>query len=160
MNSQLKIRLSLFFLLFGLVTLVYAAGTSSSSWGSRKSSNTSQEAASVSLYDQGVAAHKNGDYQKAKRLFEQALREDSNNPDILNMLAHTQLKLGMIDQSLANYKRALSIRPRFPEAREYLGEAYIQAALREIETLKGYGTEGAEQLEDLVKEFKKAAGTL
>lgn len=76
------------------------------------------------------------------------------------MLAHTQLKLGMIEESLENYKKALKLRPRFPEAREYLGEAYIQAALRELETLKSYGTEAAEQSEDLVNEFKKAAGAL
>ncbi|MDD5692605.1 MAG: tetratricopeptide repeat protein, partial [Candidatus Omnitrophica bacterium] len=64
------------------------------------------------------------------------------------------------DESLETYKKALELRPRFPEAREYLGEAYIKAALREIKTLKGYGVDGEENLEDLVKAFKEAAAGL
>lgn len=190
MNTKLQVRLILTFLLLGAATVVYAAGTSSSSssWGTRSSDRQessdvpqveepednqespsvsqgtgrsyTQNNPSVSLYDQGMKADKNGDYQKARTLFKQALSLDRNNPDILNMLAHAQLKVGMIDESLENYKKALQLRPRFPEAREYLGEAYIQAALREIGTLKSYGGEAVEQLEDLVKEFKKAAERL
>lgn len=175
MNAKLKVRLSVFFMLFGLATAVYAAGTSSSSssWGTSSNNeqdkpsvsqgggrSNMQKKPSVSLYDRGVEANKNGDYQKAKTLFEQALSQDSNNPDILNMLAHTQLKVGLIDESLENYKKALRLRPRFPEAREYLGETYIQAALRELTTLKSYGEDGAEQAEDLEKEIKKAAKSL
>ncbi len=114
----------------------------------------------VSLYDQGVDASNNNDYQKALPLFEQALRSDPDNPDILNMLAHAQRKIGMIDEALANYKKALSLRPRFPEAHEYLGEAYVQAALREVETLKNYGNDGKEQLEDLSEFIKEAAQKL
>jgi tetratricopeptide (TPR) repeat protein len=110
----------------------------------------------VSLYDRGMQANKNGDYQKAKTLFEQALSINNDNPDILNMLAHTQLKVGLIDESLKNYNRALQLRPRFLEAREYLGETYIQAALRELTTLKSYGKDAEEQAEDLEKEIKKA----
>ena len=134
----------------------YAAGTSSSSWGGQERANKPV----VSLYDQGVEATKNSDFPKALKLFEQASRESRNNPDIFNMLAHTQLKLGMIDESLESYKKALNLRPRFPEAREYLGEAYIQAVLREIETLKSYGSEGSENLDDLKKAFKDAAANL
>ena len=73
------------------------------------------------------------------------------------MLAFSQRKLGKFDDAFANYSKALKLRPRFPEAREYLGEAHIQAALREIETLKSYGVDGKEQLGDLVKALKDAA---
>src|SRR5580704_7888930 len=68
----------------------------------------------VSLYDQGIAANQANDFQKALPLFEQALRADPDNPDILNMLAHTQRKIGLLDESLANYKKALDLRPNFP----------------------------------------------
>jgi tetratricopeptide (TPR) repeat protein len=156
MKNKLKVWLILCIFLFATSIAVYAAGTSSSSW----SMEEKKKVPIVSLYDQGVAAHKNNEFQGAKSLFEQALQEDPNNPDILNMLAHCQLKLGMVDESLETYKKALVIRPNFPEAREYLGEAYIQAALREIGTLKSYGSEGAEQLEDLASDFKQAASTL
>jgi len=111
----------------------------------------------VSLYDQGVAASQAEDFQKALPLFEEALRQNPNNPDILNMLAHTQRKIGLIDEALANYKKALELRPKFPEAREYLGECYVQAALREVEVLKSYGSDGAEELEDLTDDIKEAA---
>lgn len=137
------------------------SSTSSSSTGSSSTTSpSSEEKISVSLYDQGVTASKNNDFQGALIFFEAALSEDRNNPDILNMLAHTQRKLGMIDEALANYKKALELRPRFPEAREYLGEAYIEAALREIETLKSYGSDAGEELEDLTKDFKEAAEKL
>jgi tetratricopeptide (TPR) repeat protein len=114
----------------------------------------------VSLYDQGLSASQANDFQKALPLFEQALRNDPNNPDILNMLAHAQRKIGLIDESIANYKKALELRPRFPEAHEYLGEAYIQAAMREVETLKNYGNDGREELEDLSGDVKEAAQRL
>ncbi len=114
----------------------------------------------VSLYDQGVDASNKNDFQTALPLFEQALRADPNNPDVFNMLAHTQRKIGLIDEAIANYKRALELRPRFPEAHEYLGEAYVQAAMREVETLKNYGNDGREELGDLAEEIKEAAQKL
>lgn len=156
MDKEMKRLILLIFLFLGVTITAYAAGTSSSSWGMSES----EKNPAVPLYDQGVEATKNKDFKKALTLFERALKADKNNPDILNMLAHTQLKLGMIDESLENYKKALKLRPKFAEAREYLGEAYIQAALREIGTLKSYGSTRSESLEDLVKAFKDAAAGL
>jgi len=118
-------------------------------------SNPTATPQTVSLYDQGLAASQANDFQKALPLFEQALRNDPNNPDILNMLAHAQRKIGLIDESIANYKKALELRPKFPEAHEYLGEAYMQAAMREVETLKNYGNDGKEELEDLSGDIKE-----
>ncbi|HEY1406033.1 MAG TPA: tetratricopeptide repeat protein [Spirochaetota bacterium] len=135
--------------LIGVITIaVLASGGGSMSSGS-------DEAAG--LYKKGVASDRAGDYRTALAYFKDANDLDSNNPDILNMLAHSQRKLGMIDEALDNYKRALRIRPEFPEAREYLGEAYVQAALREIDILKTYGDKGAESRRDLIKALKDAA---
>lgn len=156
MDKRIRLLSLLMAISLAMVITVYAAGTSSSSWEKR----TSQENPAVPLYDQGVEATKNNDFKKALALFERALREDRNNPDILNMLAHTQLKLNMVDESLENYKKALKLRPKFPEAREYLGEAYIQAVLREIKILESYGSQAGENLEDLKKAFKDAAENL
>jgi len=135
----------------------YASGTSSPVMQQKNPGEYQQV---VSLYDQGVAAGKNNDFKKAVNLFEKALKKDKNNPDTLNMLAHAQRKTGLIDKALENYKRALDLRPNFPEAREYLGEAYIQAALRELDTLKSYGKSGEEQAEDLTKDFVEGAENL
>jgi len=41
-----------------------------------------------------------------------------------------------------------------------VGETYIQSALNEIETLKGYGPEGKEGRKALVKVFKDSAAGL
>ena len=120
-------------------------------------SNPTATTQTVSLYDQGLSASQANDFQKALPLFEQALRNDPNNPDILNMLAHTQRKIGLLEESLANYKKALDLRPNFPEAHEYLGEAYIQAALLELQVLKSDGGNAKEQVEDLTNFIKDAA---
>ena len=111
-------------------------------------------------YHQGVAATKQKNYQRAVGLFQQALQTDQRNPDVLNMLAFSLRKSGHLDEAFDYYRQALEIKPQFPEAREYLGEAHLQAALREIQTLKSYGASGREDLEDLTKAFKSAAASL
>jgi hypothetical protein len=99
MDTKMKILASPTFVFLAAAITTYAAEASSSSWEKRKQENQPV----VSLYDQGIAANKNNDYHKALMLFQQALQQDNNNPDILNMMAHVQLKLGMIDESLENF---------------------------------------------------------
>ncbi|HTC21552.1 MAG TPA: tetratricopeptide repeat protein [bacterium] len=123
-----------------------------------KNSDSVTAQATLSLYDQGVAAGNSGDYAKAIDLFQQALKADPDNPDILNMLAHAQRKSGpmddvLMDAAMDNYWKALKIRPNFPEAREYLGEAYLQGLLKQAILLKGYGAGGKEQLKALIEAF-------
>jgi tetratricopeptide (TPR) repeat protein len=112
---------------------------------------------SRTLYDKGVAADKDGDFKSALQYFQKANDLDRNDPEILNMLAHTQRKLGMMDDALENYWKALKIKPDFPQAREYMGEAYIIAALEQIDKLTNYGKEGEQQRDLLVKAFRDAA---
>ena len=119
-----------------------------------------EEPTAESLYKKGQAADKAGDNTAALKYFQEALKLDKKNPDIINMLAHSERKLGMLNEAITDYWIALKLKPRFPEAREYMGEAYIQAALKEIDTLKSYGEEGDEQREDLIKAFKDAAAKL
>jgi len=140
--------------------------SSGNSWASEtapaamESNEKPQDKEAVSLYDQGIEASHHHDFQKALPLFEQALKEDPNNPDILNMLAHSQRETGDIDAALVNYKKAIELRPKFPEAHEYLGETYIQAALREVEILKSYGSDGKEELEDFSEDTKESVEKL
>ena len=100
---------------------------------------------------------KNEQYAEARQIFEQLAVEEPKNAEVLNMLAYTQRKTGDIDEAIANYGRALKIKPKFPQAREYLAEAYLQAALREAETLKGYGGDGRDELRQLADAFQAAA---
>jgi len=43
-----------------------------------------------------------------------------------NALGYTQRKLGAYDDALASYGRALELRPGYPEALEYRGEAFLR----------------------------------
>jgi tetratricopeptide (TPR) repeat protein len=112
------------------------------------------------MFQRGMELVKEGKLEDALSRFENAHKKDKKNPDVLNMLAYTQRKLGKLDEAFENYKKALALRSRFPEAREYLGEAHIQAALQQIEVLRGYGDEGAEQLAKLSKALREAAASL
>lgn len=112
------------------------------------------------LYQQGVDAGNKGDFAGAIGFFEQALQLDPNNADTLNMLAHAQRKTGKMEESFENYRKALQIRPDFPEAREYLGEAYLQAALQQMDILKTEGKTGQDQLRLLQAALLKASQSL
>ena len=153
--EQRTVNLVLLIAIFFIVTpAAQASGTDTSSWSAQAAPKT------VSLYDQGVEANNKKDYAAALPLFEQALQQDPKNPDILNMLAHAQREVGKTDEAVANYRKALELRPEFPQAREYLGEAYVQAALKQIEILRGCGDKGKEPLEDLTQVIKDAAKEL
>jgi putative oxidoreductase len=108
-------------------------------------------------FAQGQQAIKRKDYAGARRAFEQALATQTNNPDVLNMLAFSERKTGNLDGAFAHYAKALALRPRFPEAREYLAEAHLQAALQEMSTLKSYGADGREENAELKEAFKHAS---
>ena len=79
-----------------------------------------------------------------------------NDPDILNMLAYTQRKTGELDRAIDNYKRALDLRPDFPQAREYLGEAYLQAALAQLKWLDDKGTGAERERDQLLRKVHEA----
>ena len=111
-------------------------------------------------YNQGLALVEAGNFEKALDLFKKANKERDDDPEILNMLAFTQRKLGRLEQAFENYARALELRPEFPQAREYLGEAYLQAALEQVRILNGYGSSGEKELAQLRAAFEKAAWQL
>ena len=144
-------------LLAGLKTLSHASGTSTSSMESQQPSASVE---TISLYDAGMKAEHQKDYRKAADLFAEAVDKDPHNADAFNMLAHCQRLLGDLDGAIDNYRKALKLRPNFPEAREYLGEAYLQGVQHEMELLKGYGKKGEEPLEDLTNALKAAAKKL
>ncbi len=100
------------------------------------------------------------EYRKALSYFQKAYKKNPYSPDTLNMLAFCQRKTGDFDSAIKNYKKALERRSNFPEAREYLGEAYIQLAMQQVEILKGYGSKGEHALEDLSETIQDAASSL
>jgi tetratricopeptide (TPR) repeat protein len=111
-------------------------------------------------YDEGVELVEKGDFGKARRAFEQANRKSPRDADILNMLAYSQRKSGRLDRAIETYQQALKLRPRFPQAREYLAEAYLQAALRELDTLESYGSEADAERAQVIQTLQAAAADL
>ena len=118
---------------------------------------TRAEASGARLYEQAAAAVHAGNCRTALPLLEQAVAAKPKDADALNLLAYCQRKSGRLDEAFTNYRRALEIRPRFPAAREYLGEAHVQAALREIEILRSYGDSARTELADLVAALRAAS---
>lgn len=64
-------------------------------------------------------------YTEARRNFQEAAKLDAEMPSAWNMVGYTERKLGNYDAALAAYGRALMLRPNYPEAIEYRGEAYL-----------------------------------
>jgi tetratricopeptide (TPR) repeat protein len=64
-------------------------------------------------------------YTRARTQFEEATRSDPLLAEAWNGLGYSQRKLGDHDAALVSYGRALAIKPGYPEATEYRGEAYL-----------------------------------
>lgn len=167
MKSRMKLRASV--AVFASIALIAAVtiARASSSGGSTGSVDrpppTSSEPAhdeAQEMFDRGMQLTKEGKYEEARERFEKAVSKKKNNPDYLNMLAYTQRKTGNLEDAFKNYEKALGQKPKFPQAREYLGEAHIQAALLQIEILRGYGPEGQEELGKLTATLQRAAETM
>ncbi|MGQ0720090.1 MAG: tetratricopeptide repeat protein [Candidatus Eiseniibacteriota bacterium] len=154
------------FALLTVSTAALAGGAiaASSGGGAREREATSAEGTEAKadeadqMYQRGMELAEAGKFEEALVRFEQANKKRKNDAEILNMLAFCQRKTGDLEHAFENYGKALEIRPDFPQAREYLGEAHLQAALQQVEILRGYGAEGEKELGRLVAAVKMAAG--
>ena len=66
------------------------------------------------------------EYEQAITLLEEALRDDPDDADLLNLMVFSNRKLGNFDVALGFYQQALKIEPKHRGANEYLGELYLQ----------------------------------
>ena len=107
------------------------------------------------LYQRGLELAKEQKFEEALARFEQANKKRKKDPEILNMLAFCQRKTGDLEKAFENYAKALEIRPKFPQAREYLAEAHLQAALQQLEILRGYGADGEKERAELVTAMRR-----
>ena len=64
-------------------------------------------------------------YTRARTAFMDASQNDPAMAEAWNGLGYSQRKLGDYDTALASYGRALTLKPGYPEATEYRGEAYL-----------------------------------
>ena len=102
-------------------------------------------------------------YQQAITELDKALRDDSDNADMLNLMAYSQRKLKHFDIAMDYYQQALRIDPQHRGANEYLGELYLQLgqpdkAEKRLEILDKdcfFGCEEFDELEAAIAEYRQ-----
>jgi tetratricopeptide (TPR) repeat protein len=88
-------------------------------------------------YAEALALMKKGDelgdqdsardaYARARVKLQSLVARSPQLADAWNALGYTQRKLGSYDDALASYSKALDLKPGYPEALEYRGEAFLR----------------------------------
>jgi tetratricopeptide (TPR) repeat protein len=91
----------------------------------------------TATYNDALALMKKGDelgtqdgapeaYGSARVKLQSLVARSPQLAEAWNALGYTQRKLGSYDDSLASYAKALDLKPGYPEALEYRGEAYLR----------------------------------
>ena len=126
--------------------LAWAIPSPSLDDGSGSSAPTTAPSAQDStVYADALALMKKGDelgtqpgardaYGSARVKLQSLVGRSPQFAEAWNALGYTQRKLGAYDDSLASYAKALELKPGYPEALEYRGEAYLH--LNRIEEAK------------------------
>ena len=65
-------------------------------------------------------------YASARAKLQSLVARSPQFAEAWNSLGYTQRKLGAYDDALASYAKALDLKPGYPEALEYRGEAYLR----------------------------------
>jgi tetratricopeptide (TPR) repeat protein len=85
--------------------------------------------AALSATDAGkkdkAAREAHDEYGAALEKFKEAVGLDATLPEAWNYVGYTSRKLGSYDDALAAYGKALALKPGYPDALEYRGEAYL-----------------------------------
>ncbi len=100
----------------GLASAAMAAGSTSSSTKPAKNDD----------FEQGAAAVKAENYERAIVLLQKVVAVDPNNADAWNFIGFSHRKLNDFDRALPAYDKALAIDPKHRGANEYLGELYLR----------------------------------
>jgi len=87
------------------------------------------QASSAQLTDAGKkdrAVHEAQEYySSALAKFQEAVQDDARMHEAWNYVGYTNRKLGNYDAALAAYEKALTLKPGYPDALEYRGEAFL-----------------------------------
>ena len=116
----------------------------------------------------GINYYSAGDYKKAVKAFEQAIRLHPDSAEAYKWLGMNYLKLGdnevltdpaMLYKAVEAFNRALSLNPNFAEVRYNLGITYLalhdrDEATKECELLKNLDMELANSLSTRIDDYK------
>jgi len=111
-----------------------------------------------SAYGEAEIAARAGECERALRLLRTVLSRDPTDADAHSLRGYCRRKTGDLEGAFQSYENALKLRPRFPQAREYLAEAYVDAALEQVRILREYGADGEEELREVARALRRAAG--
>ncbi len=75
-------------------------------------------------YTSAKALIENKDYETALDLLWRIKKQDQ--PRVLNYIGFANRKMGKVDEGIGYYNKALAINADFHQARQYLGEGYLQ----------------------------------
>ena len=159
------LRTILIFLILSFGPAFSAGSDSSGSSSGGGDSNNSENLykSSVSLIKRAGKLEKKDKKEKAEKLYSQAfkklskaLKTEKNNPDILNYMGFTSMKVGNFSEAEDYYLRGLAIDPKHNGINEYLGELYVQTnridkANERLEVLKNCNCEEYGELELIIK---------
>ena len=138
-----------------LVALLAAAPSAQASGGAPSLPSLSQMDVGPELAE---AQHliDNKDWPGALNVLKKALRKDSKNADVHNLMGYSYRKSGQLDAAFDSYHKALKIDPKHRGANEYIGEAYLmvnqpEKAREHLAALKSICGESCEEYQDLAK---------
>jgi tetratricopeptide (TPR) repeat protein len=153
-------RIIVFALSILLAGSLYASGSSGGTGGSPGggASKSSGQPSALELYNKGSAASDAGRYQEAAEAFKSAITAKADYAEAYNMLGFVTRKMGNVSGAFAYYEKALLLKPNFPEAREYYGEAYLQQgdlakAVQQYIILEKAGSKNAGELLEKIDAF-------
>lgn len=97
----------------------------------------------------GTIWFREGKFELAKQVLDNAREIDETNPAVWNLIAFTQLRLDMKPLALDSFRKAAALRDDFPEAHNNLGAMLNEVndcdgAIRELETAVAYAPDWAE----------------
>ena len=112
------------------------------------------------LYKVAVSSIEAKDYKTGLDLLYRI--KDQNQPHVLNYLGYANRKMGKIDEGIKYYQKALKIDANFNQARQYLGEGYLQKGdlpkaqeqLSEIEKREGKDNKYYKDLSEQIASYK------
>jgi tetratricopeptide (TPR) repeat protein len=153
-------RMIVFVLSVLLAGSLYAAGSGGGGGGGGGNGDNQRTAkpTALDLYNQGYAASNAGRYQEAADAFKAAIAQKADYAEAYNMLGFCTRKMGNVAGAFAYYEKALKLKPNFPEAREYYGEAYLEQgdlakAVQQYIILQKAGSKNASELLEKIDTF-------
>jgi len=90
--------------------------------------------------EEGVILHKSGKFEEAKKIYEEIIKKNPNNFEVINLLGIIFLQLKKYDEATLLIKKAIKINPNHHALYNNLGVSYKEL----------------EQHEEAIKNFKKA----